>query len=115
MLRAYCTTWSQQKPTPSGGKIFVGSSCVNEPPPSVEYAATEFAVENTTSRPLLAPPGSAIVLTVPAPAELRPIGWLASNTTAGCASGSGARGGAPGARVMPVRSGVGGPDTSGPV
>src|SRR5215469_7292727 len=62
MLGAYCTTWSQQKPTASlFGKMVVGSSWWNVLPPSVEYAANQFE-ETKTTPPPLAPLGSAVPL-----------------------------------------------------
>src|ERR1017187_6152018 len=61
MLGTYWTIWSQQNPTASAGKIVVGSNFVNVLPPSVEYAANQFEVTNTTPPPL-APLGSATVL-----------------------------------------------------
>src|SRR3954467_10514914 len=65
----------------------------------MEYAASQFAVANTTSRPLLAPLGSATVPTVPAEVPAgRSIDSLASNRIGGGSLEPGSRGGAIGAR-----------------
>src|SRR5215467_2614966 len=61
MLGAYCTIWSQQKPTASGGKMAVGFNCVNAVPPLVENAASQFAEAKITPPPLALPLGSAIL------------------------------------------------------
>src|SRR5207244_1541550 len=60
--------------TASLGKTVVGSNCVKVVPPSVEYAADQLA-ETSTTLPLLAPLGSAIV------EPLIPVPLLATNTT----------------------------------
>src|SRR5438128_2257509 len=109
MLGTYCTIWSQQNPISSLGKIVVGFLCLNVLPPSVEYAAVQFAVTKTTPPPV-APLGSTapLLLAWPfAPPEMSPNPLLTLNTTAG---------GSPnGAGCTCVFVGVGVPGTTGAV
>jgi hypothetical protein len=83
---AYWTTWSQQNPTASFGKIVVGSRILNVLPPSVENATRQLAETKITPLPL-APLGSAHIAAEsplhPCPAPVMPTGLFVWNLTAG--------------------------------